>query len=178
MQGADAFVGLSQGGVVSKEMVASMGERPIIFAMANPNPEITPDDVKVVRPEAIMATGRSDYPNQVNNVLGFPFIFRGALDVRATAINEEMKRAAVYALADLAQRGESVPEVVMRAYPGEDFGFGPNYIIPKPFDSRVLQHVAPAVAQAAMDTGVARMSVDLREYEQRLVRTASEIAKL
>ncbi len=178
MKGADAFVGLSQGGVVSKEMVESMGERPIIFAMANPDPEITPDDVKAVRSDVIMATGRSDYPNQVNNVLGFPFIFRGALDVRATAINEEMKRAAVYALAELAQRGEMVPEVVQRAYPGEDFGFGPGYIIPKPFDSRVLQYVAPAVAQAAMDTGVARKPVDLREYEQRLVRTAGEIAKL
>ena len=178
MKGADAFVGLSQGGVVSKEMVESMGERPIIFAMANPDPEITPDDVKVVRSDAIMATGRSDYPNQVNNVLGFPFIFRGALDVRATAINEEMKRAAVYALAELAQRGEEVPDIVKRAYPGENFGFGPDYIIPKPFDSRVLQYVATAVAQAAMDSGVARVPIDLRDYEQRLVRTAGDIAKL
>ncbi len=178
MNGADVFVGLSQGGVVSKEMVESMAERPIIFAMANPNPEITPDDVKVVRPDAIMATGRSDYPNQVNNVLGFPFIFRGALDVRATAINEDMKRAAVYALAELAQRGEEVPDIVKRAYPGEDFGFGPDYIIPKPFDSRVLQYVATAVAQAAMDSGVARKPIDLRDYEQRLVRTAGDIAKL
>ena len=178
MKGADAFVGLSQGEVVSKEMVESMGERPIIFAMANPNPEITPDDVKVVRSDAIMATGRSDYPNQVNNVLGFPFIFRGALDVRATAINEEMKRAAVYALAELAQRGEEVPDIVKRAYPGENFGFGPDYIIPKPFDSRVLQYVATAVAQAAMDSGVARVPIDLRDYEQRLVRTAGDIAKL
>jgi len=178
MNGADVFVGLSQGGVVSKEMVESMAERPIIFAMANPNPEITPDDVKVVRPDAIMATGRSDYPNQVNNVLGFPFIFRGALDVRATAINEDMKQAAVYALAELAQRGEEVPDIVKRAYPGEDFGFGPDYIIPKPFDSRVLQYVATAVAQAAMDSGVARKPIDLRDYEQRLVRTAGDIAKL
>ncbi len=178
MAGAQVFVGLSQGGVVSKEMVESMGERPIIFAMANPNPEITPDDVQVVRKDAIMATGRSDYPNQVNNVLGFPFIFRGALDVRATAINEEMKLAAVHALAELAQRGEVVPEVVKRAYPGEDFDFGPNYIIPKPFDSRVLQYVALAVAQAAMESGVARQPIDLREYEQRLLRTVGEIAKL
>jgi malate dehydrogenase (oxaloacetate-decarboxylating)(NADP+) len=178
MVGADVFVGLSQGGVVSKEMVESMGERPIIFAMANPNPEITPDDVKIVRGDAIMATGRSDYPNQVNNVLGFPFIFRGALDVRATAINEEMKLAAVYALAELAQRGEAMPEVVKRAYPGENFDFGPDYIIPKPFDSRVLQYVSPAVAQAAMDSGVARKPIDVREYEQRLIRTAGEIAKL
>ena len=178
MVGADVFVGLSQGGVVSKEMVESMGERPIIFAMANPNPEITPDDVKVVRADAIMATGRSDYPNQVNNVLGFPFIFRGALDVRATAINEEMKLAAVYALAQLAQRGEALPEVVKRAYPGENFDFGPDYIIPKPFDSRVLQYVSPAVAQAAMDSGVARRPIDVREYEERLIVTAAEIAKL
>ena len=178
MVGADVFVGLSQGGVVSKEMVESMGERPIIFAMANPNPEITPDDVKVVRADAIMATGRSDYPNQVNNVLGFPFIFRGALDVRATAINEEMKLAAVYALAELAQRGEALPEVVKRAYPGENFDFGPDYIIPKPFDSRVLQYVSPAVAQAAMDSGVARRPIDVREYEERLIVTAAEIAKL
>ena len=178
MEGAQVFVGLSQGGVVSKEMVESMGERPIIFAMANPNPEITPDDVKVVRNDAIMATGRSDYPNQVNNVLGFPFIFRGALDVRATAINEQMKLAAVQALAELAHRGEAVPEVVKRAYPGEDFDFGPNYIIPKPFDSRVLQYVAPAVAQAAMESGVARQTVDLREYEDRLLSTVGEIAKL
>jgi malate dehydrogenase (oxaloacetate-decarboxylating)(NADP+) len=178
MAGADVFVGLSQGGVVSKEMVESMGERPIIFAMANPNPEITPDDVKVVRADAIMATGRSDYPNQVNNVLGFPFIFRGALDVRATAINEEMKLAAVYALAELAQRGEALPEVVKRAYPGENFDFGPDYIIPKPFDSRVLQYVSLAVAQAAMDSGVARQPIDVREYEERLIRTAAEIAKL
>jgi malate dehydrogenase (oxaloacetate-decarboxylating)(NADP+) len=178
MKGAEVFVGLSQAGVVSKEMVESMGERPIIFAMANPNPEITPDDVKAVRSDAIMATGRSDYPNQVNNVLGFPFIFRGALDVRATAINEEMKLAAVHALAELARRGEAVPEVVKRAYPGENFDFGRNYIIPKPFDSRVLQYVSPAVAQAAMDSGVARDRIDVREYEQRLVRTAGEIAKL
>ena len=178
MVGADVFVGLSQGGVVSKEMVESMGERPIIFAMANPNPEITPDDVKVVRADAIMATGRSDYPNQVNNVLGFPFIFRGALDVRATAINEEMKLAAVYALAELAQHGEALPEVVKRAYPGENFDFGPDYIIPKPFDSRVLQYVSPAVAPAAMDSGVARRPIDVREYEERLIVTAAEIAKL
>jgi len=178
MHGAQAFVGLSQGGLVSKEMVESMGERPIIFAMANPTPEITPDDVKAVRNDAIMATGRSDFPNQVNNVLGFPFIFRGALDVRATAINEEMKLAAVYALAELAQRGEVVPEVVKRAYPGEDFDFGPSYIIPKPFDARVLQYVAPAVAQAAMESGVARNPIDLREYEERLLRTAGEISHL
>jgi malate dehydrogenase (oxaloacetate-decarboxylating)(NADP+) len=178
MVGADLFLGLSQGGIVTKEMVDSMARSPIIFAMANPNPEIVPDDVRAVRDDAIIATGRSDYPNQVNNVLGFPFIFRGALDVRARAINEEMKQAAVHALAELARRGEAVPEVVRRAYPGEGFDFGPNYIIPKPFDSRVLQYVAPAVAQAAMDSGVARKTVDIRAYEERLVRTVGEIAKL
>ncbi len=178
MVGADLFVGLSQAGVVSKEMVESMGDRPIIFAMANPDPEITPADVRAVRADAVIATGRSDYPNQVNNVLGFPFIFRGALDVRATAINEEMKLAAVFALAELAQRGEAVPEVVRRAYPGENFDFGPDYIIPKPFDSRVLQYVAPAVAQAAMESGVARITVDLKEYEERLVQTSMDLVKL
>ena len=178
MKDADVFLGLSQGGIVSKEMVGSMADRPIIFAMANPDPEIDPADVEAVRDDAIIATGRSDYPNQVNNVLGFPFIFRGALDVRATAINEDMKQAAVHALAELARRGEAVPEVVRRAYPGENFDFGPSYIIPKPFDSRVLQYVAPAVAQAAMQSGVARVTVDLLAYEASLARTAIEIANL
>jgi malate dehydrogenase (oxaloacetate-decarboxylating)(NADP+) len=178
MVGADLFLGLSRGGIVSKAMVGSMADRPIIFAMANPDPEITPEHVREVRDDAIIATGRSDYPNQVNNVLGFPFIFRGALDVRATAINEDMKQAAVYALAELARRGEAVPEVVRRAYPGENFDFGPSYIIPKPFDSRVLQYVAPAVAQAAMKSGVARLTIDLLAYEESLARTAIEIAKL
>jgi malate dehydrogenase (oxaloacetate-decarboxylating)(NADP+) len=178
MKDADVFLGLSQGGIVSKEMVESMADRPIIFAMANPDPEIDPADVQAVRDDAIIATGRSDYPNQVNNVLGFPFIFRGALDVRATAINEDMKQAAVHALAELARRGEAVPEVVRRAYPGENFDFGPSYIIPKPFDSRVLQYVAPAVAQAAMQSGVARVTVDLLAYEESLARTAIEIANL
>jgi malate dehydrogenase (oxaloacetate-decarboxylating)(NADP+) len=178
MKDADVFLGLSQGGIVSKEMVGSMADRPIIFAMANPDPEIDPADVQAVRDDAIIATGRSDYPNQVNNVLGFPFIFRGALDVRATAINEDMKQAAVHALAELARRGEAVPEVVRRAYPGENFDFGPSYIIPKPFDSRVLQYVAPAVAQAAMQSGVARVTVDLLAYEESLARTAIEIANL
>jgi malate dehydrogenase (oxaloacetate-decarboxylating)(NADP+) len=146
--------------------------------MANPDPEITPEDVRSVRSDAIMATGRSDYVNQVNNVLGFPFIFRGALDVRASKINETMKQAAVHALADLARRGEAVPDIVKRAYPDEHFDFGPNYIIPKPFDPRVLLYVCPAVAQAAMDSGVARKPIDLAKYEARLVQTASEIAKL
>jgi malate dehydrogenase (oxaloacetate-decarboxylating)(NADP+) len=167
IEGADVFVGLSMAGLVTQEMVKSMADKPIIFAMANPDPEITPPEVKAVRADAVMATGRSDYPNQVNNVLGFPFIFRGALDVRASAINEEMKHAAVHALAELARRGEAVPDVVKRAYPGEGFDFGPEYIIPKPFDPRVLLYVAPAVAKAAMDTGVARRPIDLREYESK-----------
>jgi malate dehydrogenase (oxaloacetate-decarboxylating)(NADP+) len=178
MKGADVFVGLSMAGLVNKEMVQSMAEQPIIFAMANPDPEITPDEVRAARGDAITATGRSDYPNQVNNVLGFPFIFRGALDVRASAINEEMKVAAVQALAELAQRGEAVPEAVKRAYPGEHFDFGPEYIIPKPFDPRVLLYVAPAVAQAAMDTGIARHPIDISEYEKRLQHMVGDIAKL
>jgi malate dehydrogenase (oxaloacetate-decarboxylating)(NADP+) len=178
MREADVFVGLSQAGVVTPAMVKSMAKAPIIFAMANPDPEITPEEVLSVRSDAIMATGRSDYVNQVNNVLGFPFIFRGALDVRASSINETMKQAAVHALAELARRGEAVPDVVKRAYPNEHFDFGPNYIIPKPFDPRVLLFVCPAVAQAAMDSGVARKPIDLAKYEARLVQTASEIAKL
>jgi len=178
MQGADAFVGLSQAGIVTREMVKSMADQPIVFAMANPDPEILPDEVKSVRPDAIIATGRSDFPNQVNNVLGFPFIFRGALDVRAQKINEEMKQAAVRGLAELARRGEAVPDVVRRAYMGQAFDFGPSYIIPKPFDPRVLLYVAPAVAQAAMDTGVARVRVDIVEYEKRLAQTVGDLAKL
>jgi malate dehydrogenase (oxaloacetate-decarboxylating)(NADP+) len=146
--------------------------------MANPDPEITPPEVKAVRTDAICATGRSDYANQVNNVLGFPFIFRGALDVRARKINEEMKQAATFALAELAKRGEAVPDAVKRAYPGEVFEFGPEYIIPKPFDPRVLLYVAPAVAKAAMDSGVARKPIDLRQYESQLQVKLSEIAAL
>jgi malate dehydrogenase (oxaloacetate-decarboxylating)(NADP+) len=134
--------------------------------------------VAEVRDDAIMATGRSDYPNQVNNVLGFPFIFRGALDVRASKINEPMKIAAVNALAELARRGEAIPEVVRRAYPQESFDFGVNYIIPKPFDPRVLLYVAPAVASAAMESGVARRTVDLGEYEARLEQTVGDLANL
>ena len=176
LKDADVFVGLSQAGLVSQEMVKTMAPKPIVFAMANPDPEITPQDVAAVRPDAITATGRSDYANQVNNVLGFPFIFRGALDVRAREINETMKQAAVHALAELALRGEAVPEVVRRAYPSENFDFGPKYIIPKPFDSRVLQYVAPAVAQAAMETGVARRPVDIAEYEQRMVQKIGELS--
>ena len=153
--GADVLVGLSVGGIVSQEMVRSMADDPIVFAMANPDPEITYEDAKAARDDTvIVATGRSDYPNQVNNVLGFPFIFRGALDVRATEINEEMKRAAARALADLARR--DVPDAVVKAYGGEPLQFGPDYLIPKPLDQRVLYEVTPAVARAAMDSGAAR----------------------
>lgn len=167
MEGADAFMGLSKPNLVTKDMVRSMNQTPIIFAMANPDPEITYNDAVDARKDVIMATGRSDYPNQVNNVLGFPFIFRGALDVRATKINEEMKMAAVKALAELAK--EKVPESVLRAYGGEHFSFGREYIIPKPFDPRVLWKVAPAVARAAMETGVAENPIaDWDEYEAAL----------
>ena len=171
MQGADVFIGLSKGGVVSKQMVKGMAENPVVFAMANPDPEITYDDAVSVREDIIMATGRSDYPNQVNNVLGFPFIFRGALDVRATAINEEMKMAAVQALASLARK--KVPEIVINAYGGKDFDFGKEYIIPKPFDPRVLWHVAPAVAKAAIESGVAKYKIEdwnayIEELKERL----------
>ena len=166
MAGADVFFGLSVAGLVEKEMVASMARNPIIFALANPDPEILPEDVDEVRKDAIMATGRSDYPNQVNNVLGFPFIFRGALDVRATSINEEMMLAATRALAELART--DVPEAVTAAYGLKSLEFGRKYLIPKPFDHRVLFHVAPAVAKAAMDTGVARVPLDMEEYRDRL----------
>jgi malate dehydrogenase (oxaloacetate-decarboxylating)(NADP+) len=166
MEGADVLVGLSVRGLVTKEMVASMARRPIVFALANPDPEITPEEVAEVRDDAIMATGRSDYPNQVNNVLGFPFLFRGALDVRARAINHEMMIAATRALSELAKA--SVPQSVAAAYGGEVFEFGPEYLIPKPFDPRVLLYVAPAVAKAAMDSGVARVSIDVEQYENRL----------
>ena len=163
---------------MSQDMVKSMADRPLVFAMANPDPEIIPPDAMTARPDAICATGRSDYANQVNNVLGFPFIFRGALDVRASKINEEMKQAATYALAELAKRGEAVPDAVKQAYPGESFDFGPTYIIPKPFDPRVLLYVAPAVAKAAMDSGVAREPIDLKEYETKLQQMLGEIASL
>ena len=166
--GADVFVGLSVANTMTKDMVKSMAPNPIIFAMANPNPEIAYEDAVDARKDVIMATGRSDYPNQINNVLGFPFIFRGALDVRATAINEEMKLAASYALAELAK--EEVPEVVKQAYGGVDIKFGREYIVPKPFDPRVLTHVAPAVAKAAMETGVAKNPiVDWDAYREQLL---------
>ncbi len=166
LEGADVFIGLSAAGVMTREMVAAMAPNPIIFALANPDPEIRPEEVAEVRDDAIMATGRSDYPNQVNNVLGFPFLFRGALDVRARQINEEMMLAATQALAALAKA--DVPQAVASAYGGEKFKFGREYLIPKPFDPRVLFYVAPAVAGAAMESGVARMSVDLEEYRERL----------
>jgi malate dehydrogenase (oxaloacetate-decarboxylating)(NADP+) len=168
MDGADIFVGLSVKGAINQEMVRSMAADPIVFAMANPDPEITYDDAKAARPDVIVATGRSDYPNQVNNVLGFPFIFRGALDVRATAINEEMKLAATRALANLAK--EDVPDSVCRAYGVERMKFGREYLIPKPFDPRVLMWEASAVAEAAMRTGVAQEPVDLTTYREQLER--------
>ncbi|MBC7384749.1 MAG: NADP-dependent malic enzyme [Cryobacterium sp.] len=166
LEGADAFIGCSAGNIMTGEMALKMAKDPIIFAMANPDPEISPEEVLKVRSDAIVATGRSDYPNQVNNVLGFPFIFRGALDTRASAINEEMKMAAVKALASLAK--QDVPESVSRAYSGAKFRFGRDYLIPKPFDRRVLLWVAPAVAQAAIDSGVARIKLDMPKYRERL----------
>ncbi|TKR26033.1 NADP-dependent malic enzyme [Natronomonas salsuginis] len=167
MAGADVFAGLSVGGIVSEEMVRSMADDPVIFAMANPDPEISYEDAKQARDDTvIMATGRSDYPNQVNNVLGFPFIFRGALDVRATEINEAMKVAAAEALADLAK--QDVPDAVVKAYGDQPLQFGPEYIIPKPLDPRVLFEVAPAVAKAAIDSDCARTELDLERYAERL----------
>ncbi|MBI4669024.1 MAG: phosphate acetyltransferase [Elusimicrobia bacterium] len=166
MRGADVFVGLSVANVVTPEMLCSMAKNPIVFAMANPNPEIKYELAVAARSDLIMATGRSDYPNQVNNVLGFPFIFRGALDVRATQINDEMKLAATYALAELAK--EDVPDSVRKAYGGQRLQFGREYIIPKPFDSRVLIREASAVAEAAMKTGVAQKPVDLAVYRVQL----------
>jgi malate dehydrogenase (oxaloacetate-decarboxylating)(NADP+) len=167
MKGADVFLGLSVGGVVSQDMVKGMAKNPIVFAMANPDPEIMYDDAVAARSDIVMATGRSDFPNQVNNVLGFPFIFRGALDVRATAITEDMKMAATRALAQLAK--EKVPEIVINAYGGTEFSFGREYIIPKPFDPRVLWYVAPAVAKAAIEGGVAKKKIeDWQAYEEEL----------
>ncbi len=164
--GADVFVGLSNGGAITREDVKNMAKHPIIFAMANPDPEILPAEAKEARSDVITATGRSDFANQVNNVLGFPFIFRGALDVRATKINDEMKVAAAYALAALAK--EPVPEKVAGAYGNEKFEFGPDYIVPKPFDPRVLVWESAAVAEAAMKTGVSRISIDIDSYRKSL----------
>ncbi|MDH3335747.1 MAG: NADP-dependent malic enzyme, partial [Rhodospirillaceae bacterium] len=167
MVGADVFLGLSVKGAVNQEMVASMADKPIIFAMANPDPEITPDEVKEVRSDAIIATGRSDYPNQVNNVLGFPYIFRGALDVRATTINEEMKVAAANAIAQLAR--EDVPDEVDMAYSDKHLRYGAEYIIPAPFDPRLISHIPPAVAMAAMESGVAQQPIiDMAAYKNEL----------
>ena len=167
IEGADIFLGLSAGGVLKKEMVAKMAARPLILALANPNPEISPEDVKSVRSDAIMATGRTDYPNQVNNVLCFPYIFRGALDAGASTITVEMEIAAVHAIAELAQAEQS--EVVAAAYAGHELAFGPEYLIPKPFDPRLMMKIAPAVAKAAADSGVAlRPIADMDAYIERL----------
>ncbi|MCS5529382.1 MAG: phosphate acyltransferase, partial [Candidatus Poseidoniales archaeon] len=178
LEGADLFLGLSKGGIVSGDMVAKMADRPLIFALANPDPEITPDEVYKVREDAVVATGRSDYPNQINNVLGFPYIFRGALDVRAKEITESMKMAATHAIADLAK--QPVPDDVAAAYGGEQLQFGPDYLIPKPFDARVLIWEASAVAEAAVNEGVARIPADgfdaeryREELEARLGLTRS-----
>jgi malate dehydrogenase (oxaloacetate-decarboxylating)(NADP+) len=167
IEGADVFLGLSAGGVLKQDMVKSMAAKPLIFALANPNPEIDPDDVKAVRDDAIMATGRTDYPNQVNNVLCFPYIFRGALDCGATTITLEMEIAAVHAIAELAQAEQS--EVVAAAYVGEPLAFGPEYLIPKPFDPRLMMKIAPAVAQAAAESGVALRPIkDMEAYREKL----------
>ncbi len=174
MRGADMFLGVSIANTVSQEMLKSMAARPIVFALANPDPEISYPDAIAARPDAIVATGRSDFPNQVNNVLGFPYIFRGALDCRATSISEAMKLAAARALAELTR--EPVPDEVIMAYGGKALKMGPDYFIPKPFDPRVLWWVAPAVAQAAMDSGVARIKFDTGEYRERLMTKSSNAA--
>ena len=179
--GADVFIGLSVKGALTQDMVKTMAKNPIIFAMANPDPEITPEEAHAVRPDAIVATGRSDYPNQVNNVLGFPYIFRGALDVRARRVNMEMKIACANALAQLAR--EDVPDEVAAAYHGKQLKFGPEYIIPSPFDPRLISYIPPFIAQAAMDTGVARKPIeDMDVYRaslaQRLDPSAAFLQKL
>jgi malate dehydrogenase (oxaloacetate-decarboxylating)(NADP+) len=176
VKGADLFLGLSAANMMTKEMLASMGANPIVFAMANPNPEISYEDAMATRKDLIFATGRSDYPNQINNVLGFPFIFRGALDVRASTINEEMKMAASKALANLAKK--SVPECVLKAYNVATLEFGRDYIIPKPLDPRLISCVAPAVAKAAIESGVAKYPVtDWEAYRKSLDRRLSEHIK-
>jgi len=167
MKGADVFLGLSVKGAVTKDMVKSMAKNPVIFAMANPDPEILPEEVREARSDAIVATGRSDYENQVNNVMGFPYIFRGALDVRASTINEEMKIAAVNAIAEIAR--QPVPDEVIKAYGGREMKFGPHYIIPTPFDSRLIYTVPVAVAKAAVASGVARKPIkDWDAYTKQL----------
>ena len=173
MRGADVFVGLSKGNIVDADMVRSMAERPIIFALANPVPEITYDDAKAARPDVLMSTGRTDYPNQINNVIGFPYIFRGALDVAATAINEPMKQAAVRAIAALAQ--QPVPEYVAQAYGLKELTFGADYFIPKPVDKRLIVEVSSAVARAAIESGVARRPIeDWDAYRARLATLIEE----
>ena len=177
MVGADVFLGLSVAGIVNQDMIKSMAKNPIIFAMANPDPEITPEEIKEARSDAIIATGRSDYANQVNNVLGFPYIFRGALDVRARNVNEEMKLACAHALADLAR--QDVPEEVAAAYHGQRPKYGPEYIIPAPFDPRLISEIPPYVAQAAMDTGVARKPIeDMEAYKKSLARRQDPTAAI
>jgi malate dehydrogenase (oxaloacetate-decarboxylating)(NADP+) len=176
LEGADVFLGLATGNLVTGEMIKKMADRPIIMPLANPDPEIPYEEARAARPDAIVATGRSDYPNQVNNVLGFPYIFRGALDAGARCINEEMKLAAALALADLTR--QDVPDSVRQAYGGSALTFGPDYIIPKPFDQRVLYWVAPAVAKAAVESGVARERLDIRAYRERLIRNVSPTSKL
>ncbi len=176
MEGADCFAGLSTADLVTPEMVESMADRPIIFAMANPDPEIGYNEARAVRSDLVMATGRSDYPNQVNNVLGFPFIFRGALDVRATSINEEMKVAATHALASLAKRPD-IPGPVLEAYKLNSLSYGPEYVIPKPLDPRVLVEESIAVARAAIDTGVARITdLDFSAYRKHLEELSEKIS--
>jgi malate dehydrogenase (oxaloacetate-decarboxylating)(NADP+) len=175
LDGAEIFIGLSKADLITEAMLKKMGPKPIIFAMANPDPEVRPDMARAVRPDAIVATGRSDFPNQVNNVLGFPFIFRGALDVRSREINEAMKIAACHALARLAK--EPVPGSVKKAYGNVPLVFGPDYIIPKPLDSRVLLTEAPAVAHAAMESGAAQMNIDLDEYQKQLMKRLERMKK-
>jgi malate dehydrogenase (oxaloacetate-decarboxylating)(NADP+) len=176
IKGADLFLGLSAGGVLKKEMLMTMAKDPIVFAMANPNPEITYEDAMSTRDDLIFATGRSDYPNQINNLLGFPFIFRGALDVRASTINEEMKLAASKALAALAK--EPVPESVLKAYNLEKMEFGRDYFIPKPLDPRLISRVASAVAKAAIDSGIAKYPItDWDAYKKSLDRRTGEHIK-
>ena len=174
MHGADMFMGLSVAGTVTPDMLKTMADRPIVFALANPDPEIAYPDAIAARPDALVATGRSDYPNQVNNVLGFPYIFRGALDCRATGVSEAMKLAAAHALANLTR--EPVPDQVVHAYGGKSLKMGPDYLIPKPFDPRVLWWVAPAVAKAAMESGVARIQFDVAEYREKLMAKGSNAA--
>jgi malate dehydrogenase (oxaloacetate-decarboxylating)(NADP+) len=175
LTGADVFIGVSKGNLLTKEDIKLMDENPTVFAMANPTPEISYEDAKEANPNTIMGTGRSDYPNQVNNVLGFPFIFRGALDTRAKKINIEMKLAAVKALAELAKL--EMPQEIEQAY-GKKFEFGKDYIIPKPFDKRVLSHVAPAIAKAAIDSGVARITnIDFEKYKKDLEKMADDLSQ-